>query len=92
MSGMRKSIGKDSPVNVVELDLPSGFPAGLFEAEAEPADAGADFSNGIVIVQLPKVVGFSKSSASAGAAELGRGATTDFCSGAVLERRLYWRL
>ena len=39
-------MGKDSPVDIVQFDLPDGLPAGLFKAGAEPADAGADFSKG----------------------------------------------
>ena len=36
--GARKSMGKHSPVDGVDLDLPRRGPASLFEAEVEPAD------------------------------------------------------
>jgi hypothetical protein len=50
LSGARKSVGKDSPIDVVKFDLPFGLPSRRFEPDAKPADAGADFSKGVFIV------------------------------------------
>ena len=42
----RKSIGKDSPVDIIEFDLPGRAPSRAFKPEVKPANAGADASVG----------------------------------------------
>ena len=49
VAGPRKSIGKNGPVDIVELDGPGGGPSGALKAEVEAADAGADASKGAVM-------------------------------------------
>jgi hypothetical protein len=39
LSGMRKSVGKDSPVDGVDFDLPGCAPSRRLESDVEAADA-----------------------------------------------------